>query len=47
MSTQANMSRRRRRITSLDKRTSMGDCIFAFKDKDMAPMLNKTVYTYD
>jgi len=30
-----------------DRKTPMGDCVFPFKDREMAAKLNATVYTYD
>jgi nitrous oxide reductase accessory protein NosL len=30
-----------------DMKTPMGDCVFAFRDKEMATKMNATVYTYD
>jgi nitrous oxide reductase accessory protein NosL len=30
-----------------DMKTPMGDCVFAFRDREMAAKMNATVYTYD
>jgi hypothetical protein len=30
-----------------DMKTPMGDCVFAFRDREMAAKVNATVYTYD